>query len=143
MHDDQQLRSILRRIDQPTNPDPAFSDALFRQLTVASRSRPSRAPFVLLAAALLVALLAAGAVVGGGLVRLPWFSVDANPAPPTQSPNPLASERPAESATPAPTDTTIASATPAASPSTPGIVVGTAVMPVVDGVTLRESPGTG
>ncbi len=62
MDDEQQLRAILRRLDRPTDPDPAFADALFAQLAGSARARRTRTPFVLLAAALLVALLAAGAV---------------------------------------------------------------------------------
>jgi hypothetical protein len=139
MHDDQQLRSILRRMDRPTDPDPGFADALFRQLSVASRSRPSRTPFILLAAALLVATLAAGAVVGSGLVDLPWFTSDANPILPSHSPDALPSEVAAGTATPEPSDTAVASASP--SPAQ-GISVGMMVTPVVEGVTLRESPGT-
>lgn len=142
MHDDQQLRSILRRIDRASDPDPAFSDALFRQLTVASRSRPSRTPFVLLAAALLVAMLAVATVVGSGIVDLPWFSVDQNPTLPSQPPVPLASDESVESATPAPSNPAIPSATPSATPPLPDIAVGTVVTAAIDGVTLRESPGT-
>jgi hypothetical protein len=143
MHDDQQLRSILRRMDRPTDPDPDFADALFRQLSVASRSRPSRTPFVLLAAALLVALLAAGTVVGSGLVDLPWITSDANPILPSHSPDALPSEVAAETATPEPSNTAVPSATPSPTPPVQEISVGMMVTPVVDGVTLRESPGTG
>jgi hypothetical protein len=146
MHEDQQLRTMLRRIDRASEPDPVFSDALFRQLTLASRSRTSRASFFILAAALLLAAVAGGIVVGSGLVQLPWFSVDANPVLPSDSPAP-ASQGPSGTTTPAPSFTTIPSATPSPTPSAPApdpeIRVGTVVAPVVDGVTLRESPGTG
>jgi hypothetical protein len=142
MHDDQQLRSILRRMDRPTDPDPEFADALFRQLTATSRTRPSRTAFVLLAAALLVATLAAGAVVGSGVVDLPWFTSDANPIP-SHSPAAAPSEVVAETATPAPSDTAVPSATPSPTPPLQEISVGMTVTPVIDGVTLRESPGTG
>jgi hypothetical protein len=140
MHDDQQLRTILRQLDRPTDPDPGFADALFSQLTVASRTRPSRTLFMLLAAAMLVALLAAGTVVGSGLIDLPWFSADATPpVMPTAS----ASESPEASATPEPTGSPASQEpTPSATPQVGGLQVGSMVAPVVDGVTLRESPGT-
>jgi hypothetical protein len=144
MHDDAELRAILRRIDRPVEPDPDFADALFAQLTAPPAARPGRGPMLLLAAALLVALLAAGAAVGSGLVELPWFSADATPpvlpsslAEPTDAPSPSAS------ATPSTTPSESADPTATATPELAELELGTMVAPVVDGVTLRESPGTG
>jgi hypothetical protein len=146
MHDDHELRSILRRIDRPTDPDPAFADALFARLTATPAVRPGRGPMLLLAAALLVGLLAAGAAVGSGLVEVPWFSAEATPPV-----LPSASVEPTDAATPSATPAGTASAEPSASaepiasaaPQIAELQLGSFVAPVLDGVTLRESPGTG
>ena len=59
MHDDQ-IRGLLRTLEDDRTPDPDFADALYRRLhMVAGARQPSRAPFVLLAAALPTAVTVA------------------------------------------------------------------------------------
>jgi hypothetical protein len=109
MHDDQ-LTRLLRQIDEPADPDSAFADRLFNDLSKqVGRRRGSGTMLMLVAAVMLVALLAVGAAVGSGLIKVPWFTVEVSPAPSVVA---IASE----SATPS----AIASATPASSvaPST-------------------------
>ena len=116
--DDDQIRSLLRSLEGDRTPDPAFADALYRRLhMVADRRRPSRAPFMLLAAALLT-MLAAGLAVGTGLVRLPeTVEASGNPLPSTSgvavaspsgtalaSPEPVPSASARASSAPDPTD---------------------------------------
>lgn len=136
MHDDHELRAILRRIDRPIEPDPAFADALFAQLTAPPAARPARGPMLLIAAALLVSLLLAGAAIGSGLVELPWLTADATPTA-----QPSRSAQATESAVP--------SETPAASPSEagtlayeppPGVLPPGAIVVVLRDLELRELP---
>lgn len=126
---DDQLRRLLRTLDDRSDPDPAFADALFERLSlVAHNERRSRGVMVLLAAALLTATLAAGAALGSGLIPVPWTSDrDDDPvAQGTPTPSPVASESARPSGTPAP------SAIPADS----------VVRTTVDGLQLRESFST-
>nr|MBA2265647.1 SH3 domain-containing protein [Chloroflexota bacterium] len=133
MHDDQ-LRSLLRSLEDDREPDPAFADALFNRLAfVAGDERPPRTPFVLLAAALLLAALAAGAALGSGLIRLP-LTVDA-----TTSPSPSASDvavaSPSGSVMPGPSE---ASVEPSATVAP--VVSGSVLFAAADGLRLRSDP---
>jgi Tol biopolymer transport system component len=77
---DDQIRSLLRTLEDDRAPDPAFADALYRRLNLAAGDRRrSRAPFVLLAAAVLT-ILAAGFALGSGRLRLPEI-VEASGSP--------------------------------------------------------------
>lgn len=81
---DDQIRDLLRTLDDDRAPDSAFAEALYGRLAALRQSRqPSRTTVVLLAATLLV-VLAAGAVIGSGWPRPPVMveaSPDASPAP--------------------------------------------------------------
>jgi hypothetical protein len=147
MHDDQ-LTRLLRQIDEPADPDSAFADRLFNDLSKqVGRRRGSGTMLMLVAAVMLVALLAVGAAVGSGLIKVPWFTIEVSPAPSGVA---VASE----SATPSATASATASATPAASPSpspapTPVLAVpdgllppGSTVTVMVDGLRVRQQPST-
>jgi hypothetical protein len=68
MNDDQ-LRRLLRQVDEPVTPDPAYADRLFEQLTRTAARRQGMRPAVLLVAALtLIAALSVGAALAGR----PW-----------------------------------------------------------------------
>jgi len=143
MHDDQ-LTRLLRQIDEPADPDSAFADRLFNDLTrQVGRRRGSGTMLTLVAAVMLVALLAVGAAVGSGLLKVPWFTVEVSPAPSGVA---VASESATASAT--------ASAKPSASPSpspapTPVVAVPDGILPpgskvtvMVDGLRVRNLPST-
>jgi Bacterial SH3 domain len=141
MHDDQ-LTQLLRQIDEPAEPDAAFADRLFETLSrQTGRSSGMRMTLLLVAAVMLVAVLAVGAVVGSGLVKLPWFTVQVSPAPSGVF---IASE----SASP----TSAQSATPEATPTplpTPVVAVPDGILPpgskatvLVDGLRVRNQPST-
>ena len=110
---DEQLTRLFRSLDEAAEPDPAFGDALFARLEREAGLVPSRRPssvrWVLLAAAMLVALALGTAVaIGSGLIKLPIVADLQSPTPtasasaqPTNTP--LASGTPAASATPVPT----------------------------------------
>lgn len=133
MHDDH-LRSLLRSLEDEREPDPAFAEALFNRLTLVARNeRSGRAPFVLLAAALLVSLLAAGVAIGSGLIRLP-MTVDAS-ATPNPSASAIASPEPSSSA-PDPDPTAPALPSPSAVPSLDGGIAYAAA----DGLRVRTDP---
>lgn len=71
MHDDQ-IRGLLRTLEDDREPDPTFAEALFPRLALLARgTAPNRSYLVLVAAALLVAMLGAAIAIGSGLVRLP------------------------------------------------------------------------
>lgn len=128
MHDDQ-LRRLMRTLDNRSDPDPAFADALFERLSLVARNeRRSRGVMVLLAAALLTATLAAGAALGSGLIPLPWAS-DRDDDPVAQ-------------ATPTPTAVASASAEPSGTPAPSGLPTDSVVRTTVDGLQLRESFST-
>ena len=111
--DDDQIRSLLRTLEDDRTPDPAFANALYQRLqVVADARRPSRAPFLLAAAALLT-ILAAGLAVGSGLLRLPE-TVDASgsPSPNTTGLAVASPSAPTSSVAPAPSGSAQASAEP-------------------------------
>ena len=132
MHDDE-LRNLLRSLETDREPDPAFADALFNRLTVVAGDERPRPLFILLAAALMLTALAAGAALGSGLIRLP-LTVDA-----TRSPSPTASgvavASPSESVMPNPSE---ASAEPSA-PVAP-VASGSVLFAAADGLRLRADP---
>ena len=132
MHDDQ-IRGLLRTLEEDRTPDPAFADALYRRLhMLADNRRPSRAPFLLAAAALLT-ILAAGVALGTGLLRLPE-TVDA-------SASPLPSSSGVAVASPSASDP--GSANPAPSGSVepdPALQAGTILFAAADGLRIRSEP---
>ncbi len=112
---DDQLTRLLRQIDEPVEPDAAFADRLFETLT-RQTSRPSgmRMTLLLVAAVMLVVVLAVGAAVGSGLIKVPWLTVEVSPAPSGVA---IASESTTASATASATPTS--SAAPSTAPSAP------------------------
>lgn len=139
MHDDQ-IRSLLRTLEDDRTPDPAFADALYGRLhMVAGDRRRSRTPFLLLAAALLT-ILAASLAVGSGLLRLPE-TVDASGSPlPSASGLAVASPsatRPG-SESPAPSG----SAQPSRQPD-PTAQAGSILFAAADGLRIRSEPSEG
>jgi Tol biopolymer transport system component len=135
--DDDQLRGLLRSLERDDEPDPAFADALHGRLRInAGDARRSRAPMLLLVAALL-ALLTAGLAVGSGLVQLP-FVVE---------PPPSASAAPTSIAVVSPTaqpsmGTPAPSMPPDPSASTPDSLEGRVAMAMADGLAIREEPSS-
>lgn len=133
MHDDQ-IRGLLRSLEDDREPDPAFADALFDRLSLAADRRPrSRMP-VLLAAALLV-LLVASVAVGSGLVRLPFVvDVDASPLPSASGPA-------VASLSPSPSPSVAATVSPSPEASgiapDPAFVAGRTLFAAADGLRLR------
>ena len=132
MHDDQ-IRGLLRTLEDDRTPDPAFADALYQRLhLVADQRRPSRAPFLLAAAALLT-ILAASVALGTGLLRLPE-TVDASGSPlPSASGVALAS----------PSASAPSSANPAPSGSVepdPALQAGTILFSAAEGLRMRAEP---
>lgn len=101
---DDPLRDLLRTLEDGPGPDPSFAEALYARLsTITTRRRTSRLTLVLLAATLLV-LVAAGAIVGSQWPRLP-VTVEASPgATPAATPamSATASRSPASTLTPEP-----------------------------------------
>lgn len=101
---DDQLAHLLREADEPAYPSAAFADRLFEQLSrEGGASRGSRVALLLVAAVMVTTLLAVGAGLAGGLIKLPWLSaVTVTPAPtaqptaqPTASESAMTSEAPA------------------------------------------------
>jgi WD40 repeat protein len=135
MHDDQ-IRGLLRNLEDEREPDPAFADALFNRLAVVGRSqRRSRAPMLLVAAALVVAL-GASIAVGAGLFRLPVV-VD---TPATPTPLPSRAPMPSTTASAAP------SGSPSPAPSAPEAVAeltDATLYATADGLRLRSEPSDG
>jgi len=75
---DDQLSRLFASLADASDPDPAVADDLFEllRLEAAGVARPARRPWmVLLAAALLLAAIGAGAILGTGLIRLPWLVI--------------------------------------------------------------------
>ncbi|HVM24979.1 MAG TPA: hypothetical protein VM253_06240 [Candidatus Limnocylindrales bacterium] len=137
MHDDQ-IRRLLGRLEDERDPDPAFADALYMRLNLVARhGTRNRMPMVLLAAALL-GLLAAGLAVGGGLVPLPLV-VDATGIP---APSPSAEGEPSGSAAPSVTPSAEASGDPVPSPSAPTVLAGRTLIAAADGLRVREGPAS-
>ena len=131
MHDDQ-LRRLFHSMERADEPDPAFADALFERLRfTTARPARSRAPFLLLAAGLLIAALGSGVALGSGLIHLPGLSRE--PLPPSTA-----------SATPTPTATPSAEVTPTAS-AIPAVVFSAddIVESAVDGLAVRSGTGVG
>jgi dipeptidyl aminopeptidase/acylaminoacyl peptidase len=137
MHDDQ-IRGLLRSLEDDREPDPTFADALFDQLTLAAGGQSRRrTPMLLLAAALLVAL-AASIAVGSGLVRLPFVvDVDASPEP-TSSGVAVASPTPSASAPASPQPSTVPSVAP-----DPASLAGRTLFASADGLRLRSEASAG
>jgi hypothetical protein len=138
MHDDQ-LSRLLRQADEPAYPNAAFADRLFEQLSrQAGGSQRSRVALLLVAAATLAGVLALGAAVAGGLIKVPWLTVAVTPAPTVQ---PLASQDAIPSAAP-----TTASPTPQpstnSSPSAPAIGIDSLVRSTVNSLRVRTEPTT-
>jgi hypothetical protein len=91
---DDQLSRLFGSLVDASDPDPAVADDLFEllRLEAAGPSRPARRPWmVLLAAALLLAAIGAGAVLGTGLIKLPWLVVEPSPS---AEPSPTSSAEP-------------------------------------------------
>jgi dipeptidyl aminopeptidase/acylaminoacyl peptidase len=136
MHDDQ-IRSLLRALEEEQSPNPAFADALYGRLQLAAdERRRSRAPLLLLAAALLVGVVATVAI-GSGLLKLPEL-VEASGSPvastsavavASPSTSPSGSQRPAPSA----------SVEPSASPDT-AIPADSVLFAEADGLRIRSEP---
>src|SRR5207248_10269681 len=104
----------------PASRDTGFADRLFEELSRQSgHSHRRNAMVLLVAATLLVAVLAVGAAVSGGFLKVPWLTVEVPPVPSVQ---PSASEQATPSVAP-----TTASQTPqpsvSSSPSVPGIAI--------------------
>jgi Tol biopolymer transport system component len=136
MHDDQ-IRDLLRTLEDDRTPDPAFADALYQRLHVVSGAhRRSRAPFVLLAAALLT-ILAAGLAVGTGLLRLPE-TVDASGSP-LPSTSGVAVASPSATAAASQDADPSASALPSEAPD-PTDVAGSVLFAEADGLRIRSEP---
>lgn len=136
MHDDQ-IRSLLRTLEHDRMPDPAFADALYGRLHLVADRRPrSRAPFVLLAAALLT-ILAAGLAIGSGLLRLPE-TVDASGSP-LPSTSGVAVASPTASAAASGDATPSASAQPSVAPD-PTVQAGSILFAEADGLRIRSEP---
>ena len=132
---EERLSQLFQRLRADEDPNPAFADALFAQLEDEASPRRSRGrTWMLLAAAVLVASLATGAVFGSGLVRVPWLIADADGTPdPTATAEPTPSESETPSATPEPTPGPTATAPPVAADFVARVAVA--------GLTLRDAPG--
>jgi Tol biopolymer transport system component len=137
MHDDQ-LRGLLRTLENDREPDPQFADALYGRLQFVARGeRRARGPMLLLAAALL-ALLAGGLALGSGLVPLPLVVET------SATPEPTGSADPTPAATEAPSATPAASLTPSpdATPTAPTELAGETLFVDADGLRLRAGPSS-
>ncbi|MEX0709969.1 MAG: hypothetical protein WD116_02065 [Chloroflexota bacterium] len=91
---DDQLSRLFGSLADASDPDPAVADDLFEllRLEAAGQARPTRRPrMVLLAAALLVVAIGAGAALGTGLIKLPWLVVEPSPS---AEPSPTSSAEP-------------------------------------------------
>jgi hypothetical protein len=136
---DDQLTRLLRQVDDQVSPDAAFANRLFEQLSrQADRSSGSRTMLLLAAAAMLVAVLAVGAAVGSGLLRIPSLTVEATPVPTGQ---PIASEDATPSAaptTPSPTSQPSVSS----SASVAGILIDGLAKSTVNALRVRAEPTT-
>jgi len=144
--DDERLTELIGRLDRPEAPDPAFADDLFERLRTsldADPGRRARSPlFVVLAAAIVLALGAGAAVaVSSGLVDLPFVG-QPSPSPSMTAPTP----EPTESAapTPSPSETASSSATPTPVPTEnpAGVAPGDLVRTAVESLTVRVDAGT-
>lgn len=138
MHDDQ-LRSLLRTLEDGPEPNPAFADALYARLQVVRSNRGARrSPLLVLAAAVLLATLGTALAVGTGLIRLPFVVNPSPSASATASGLAVATESPAPSASvsgPAPSESVAPSATP-----DPMELGGQVLWAEADGLRLRSEP---
>lgn len=136
MHDDQ-IRGLLRTLEDDRVPDPAFADALYRRLSmVADERQPLRAPFLLLAAALLT-IVAAGIALGSGLLRLPE-TVDASGSP-IPSTSGVAVASPSATASGGESPAASGSAQPSAHPD-PTVQTGSILFAEAEGLRIRSEP---
>ena len=134
MHEDQ-IRRLLRQVDEPASPDPAFADQLFERLTrEAGGSRSSHLALLLVAAVMLVAVLAVGAAVGSGLIKLPWQAVEVTPQP-SALPVVTASSAPSTSAK------ATSSVSPSAAPSASAPPLATSTSGLFDLLPAQQPPG--
>ena len=133
---EERLSQLFQTLRADEDPNPAFADALFAQLEEqASPRRSGGRTWMLLAAALLVASLATGAVFGSGLVRVPWLIADVDA---TQEPTATSEATPSGSAVPSATpDPTPGPTATAPEPAPQEWVARVAV----NGLMLREAPG--
>ena len=141
---DDQLTQLLRQIDEPAYPDSAFADRLFETLSrQTTRSAGTRTMLLLVAAVMLVAVLALGAAIGSGLIKLPWLTVQVSPAP---SGIAIASESATPSSAPSPTPEATPTPTPVPTPivAVPDGLLppGAKAMVTVDGLRVRKEPST-
>lgn len=150
---DDQIRDLLRTLEDDRVPDPGFAEELHATLAGMSRRRARRWPLVLLAAAAVLAL-AGGAALGSGLIDPP-VTADATPTP-------SISIEPSATATPSPgasVDAPSPSTSPSVAPETtgptptpdqatalglpPGLLpAGSVVRATADGIRIREAPST-
>lgn len=141
---DDQLSRLFGSLERNDAPSDAFADALFERLAgTAPAARRTRLPWLLLAAALMLAAVAGGVAVGSGLVNLPGLSREPLPVP-TSSASPSATAGASPTAAPsevAPSASPTVGPTP--TPRTPaGIAVDGLVSTAVDGLKIRTAPGT-
>ena len=136
MHDDQ-IRSLLRTLEDDRTPDPAFADALYHRLhMVADDRRRSRTPFLLLAAALLT-IVVAGLALGSGLLRLPE-TVDASGSP-VPSTSGIAVTSPSAAPTSGESTAPSGSAAPTTEPNE-AVPPGSVLFAAADGLRIRSEP---
>jgi hypothetical protein len=136
---DDQLSRLLRQADEPGYPDAAFADRLFEQLSgQAGGSRRGHAALLLVAAVVLTGVLALGAAVAGGLVKVPWLTADVTPAPTVQ---PIASQEATPSAAPTTASPTSQPSVTSA-PPTAGIVIDGLTKSTVNALRVRAEPTT-
>ena len=140
---EERLSQLFQRLGADEDPNPAFADALFAQLEdEASPRRSGGRTWMLLAAAVLVASLATGAVFGSSLVRVPWLIADADGTPDptvTADPTPSMSEVPSEAPSKLPSATP--DPTPGPTPTAPATPMALVARVAVPGLTLRDAPG--
>ncbi|HEX6128376.1 MAG TPA: hypothetical protein VF071_05065 [Candidatus Limnocylindria bacterium] len=133
---DDPLTRLFGSLADAGDPEPAFADTLFDQLRLeasgAARSR--RQPWtLLLAAALLLVAVGAGAALASGLVRIPWLVVNPSPSP---SPSPTATPLPSEPASIEP------SASPTLPPTSDAVLPPSSLATTLVELPLHQLPGT-
>lgn len=132
-----QIRRLLGHLEDDRDPEAGFTDALFGRLgSVVRSSRRSRMPMLLIAAAL-TTLLAAGLAIGFGRLPLP-IVVDATMSP---MPSAFASLGPAASVAPSTSNepSTAPSTSASAEPELRSIA-GRTLVAEADGLRLRSAP---
>ena len=141
MHEEQ-IRRLLRQVDEPASPDPAFADQLFERLTRdAGGPRTRHLALLLVAAAMLVSVLAVGAAIGSGLVKVPWFTVEVTPAPSVAV---MSSDKATPSASPSGTPAASPSPQPSSepTPSAAAILIDGLAKSTINGLRVRSEPTT-